>query len=656
MEKPLQTSNLRFFGKLNLYPPQKCVDKSQKQHFLLELPQETGLASNFVAANSDRKHFLPPVLLTGIAKQQKEDKFHNSGNIPLIGDLSIRVCSRDDKEITFRKCERCQEKDAHIFPILEKSNGIILPLNLKKNGSDVQNPESSFVLIGSERVLFDRGKAMVPLYFRCCPTHHTSKKVENFVKMKVLISCINGYYESDFVIVQWKKGKHGRQIGIKRPFEQTLTPRQLRPSPIFSFRNTSNGFRSFQNSSTISKSENPLLTSPEELQKNYFSSHQRSISSVHSAGYRTNNVSNALSLMPSTVSSREDSRSISSTPDCNGTSSIMNRSASSLKTSGDLISSLKNHSAPNETSYSKFLSLSSPSVTDYIATTPKTNLLNGNNMMSSFLSLPNNQMFHYVNSHFVQPLLEENKRLKDELEATIYRVDLLREENRKLTALETAFSSSSNSSSVVCQHLQDLIRIFQFEAYCTPKFILNRDDLVQPCNSGVSSSSQTSSSEMNSESAYFRKTLVNFLRFQNQIIFSFLKEKDNHWFEPIDKQGIPIYFDGERFGIRIMNRNEFPIYIRLHYVNHCNRSRCIPLSKEDFLKINGCEASEGSWETRYFDLGIAKLPLEFEKDETLETLRLLITNTVVSGNILSQKEDHLSTILVKSFTIRKPTV
>jgi hypothetical protein len=71
-------------NKLKLQPPQKHVDKSQKQQFVVEFPQELIQSLGVVAfVNIDRKHFLPPVLLTGIAKQQKEEK----GKTPMVNPV-----------------------------------------------------------------------------------------------------------------------------------------------------------------------------------------------------------------------------------------------------------------------------------------------------------------------------------------------------------------------------------------------------------------------------------------------------------------------------------------------------------------------------------------------------------------------------------------
>ena len=86
-------------SKLKLQPPQKHVDKSQKQQFIVEFPPELTQSLGSVAyVNIDRKHFLPPVLLTGIAKQQKEEKgktpvtnpvFQGEDNYVLLASNSI---------------------------------------------------------------------------------------------------------------------------------------------------------------------------------------------------------------------------------------------------------------------------------------------------------------------------------------------------------------------------------------------------------------------------------------------------------------------------------------------------------------------------------------------------------------------------------------
>ncbi len=149
-----------------------------------------------MAVHVDRGHFLPHVLLTGIAKQQKEDKGKSLNNTASQGTLTIQILSREDKEITFEKCDRCREKDSHIFPLYEKVE--------VHDDNEKHNPRNCFALIGCDKIQFDKGWAILPIYFRCCPTHHTSKKGENLVKVKATITMGNTTYESEFVRVQWK--------------------------------------------------------------------------------------------------------------------------------------------------------------------------------------------------------------------------------------------------------------------------------------------------------------------------------------------------------------------------------------------------------------------------------------------------------------------
>jgi hypothetical protein len=177
-----------------LHAPLKHVDKSQKQLFTLEIPPNEPLSQSTVSLSVDRRHFLPSVFITGIAKQQKDRNQHNNAAIPSVGELSLRILSREDKEVTFLKCDRCQEKDAHIFEQTE-------PI---KDLSQKQLARHSFALIGVHKIILERGKASIPIYFRCCPTHHTSKKADNFVKLKIIFKTQDMVYESDFVSVQWK--------------------------------------------------------------------------------------------------------------------------------------------------------------------------------------------------------------------------------------------------------------------------------------------------------------------------------------------------------------------------------------------------------------------------------------------------------------------
>jgi len=108
----------------------------------------------------------------------------------------------------------------------------------------------------------------------------------------------------------------------------------------------------------------------------------------------------------------------------------------------------------------------------------------------------------------------------------------------------------------------------------------------------------------------------------------------------------PSYSSGERIGIRIINKNRFPVFVRLHKINYANNCLSIPLSTtDDFLRIEGCREEEGSWETAYFDLGICRITND--ATDTVELLKLLVTN----ANSVTQV-DRLSTIVTKSFTIK----
>ena len=90
-----------------------------------------------------------------------------------------------------------RRQDSHIFPLFEKIDA--------PEEKEHQHPRNCFALIGCDKVQFEKGKAVIPVYFRCCPTHHTSKKGENFVRMRVrIVKSPNVVFESDFMQVQWK--------------------------------------------------------------------------------------------------------------------------------------------------------------------------------------------------------------------------------------------------------------------------------------------------------------------------------------------------------------------------------------------------------------------------------------------------------------------
>jgi hypothetical protein len=127
----------------------------------------------------------------------------------------------------------------------------------------------------------------------------------------------------------------------------------------------------------------------------------------------------------------------------------------------------------------------------------------------------------------------------------------------------------------------------------------------------------------------------------------FLKHNGTQWYEPLDRRNTSTYLDGERFGIRIINKNTFPVFVRLHKITSSSISQNIPLSDDDFLRIEGCE-QENKWEPTYFDLGTVNCAGEVPNGDPVELMKLLVTT---NGNKF--RAEKLSVILTKSYVVKK---
>ncbi len=145
---------------LVLSPPNKQVDKSQKQTFTLAFPSEYQKKILFLKLNE--QIVVPNLLLNGVngGIPKRSYTYLTLKNMELdpVGSISF-VVFRDGKEVSFSKCARCQSKDIHLF----KNDA---PTETSQN-----IPRNSFVLFGIEKILVNRGEAHLPLFFRCCPTH-----------------------------------------------------------------------------------------------------------------------------------------------------------------------------------------------------------------------------------------------------------------------------------------------------------------------------------------------------------------------------------------------------------------------------------------------------------------------------------------------------
>jgi hypothetical protein len=243
-------------------------------------------------------------------------------------------------------------------------------------------------------------------------------------------------------------------------------------------------------------------------------------------------------------------------------------------------------------------------------------------------------MFQHLQNYYVQPLEEENKKLRKELTDSTRSVAVLKEENRTLR--ETMMVHRPD------EHFLDQLKSYQYEISCAPSFLAFEEDEESYDDEMVDEK------ELNSLPPRGVRQAMKFMKFRANIKLVLLKHNGTHWFEPIDRVSSPHYTDGERIGIRIINKNRFPVMVRLHKINHANSCISIPLSSDDFLRIDGCREEEGSWETAYFDLGQCKLPKE--QPEAVELLKLLVTTA-----LSAQHPDRLSTIAVKSFTIQTPS-
>lgn len=252
-------------------------------------------------------------------------------------------------------------------------------------------------------------------------------------------------------------------------------------------------------------------------------------------------------------------------------------------------------------------------------------------------------MFQHLQTYYVQPLEEENKKLRQELSDITRSLSGLKEENRKLN--DTAFTFSATRD----VNFLDQLKYYQYEIDCNPAFLSYDDD------EEMLPEEEKEEFESNHIRSYGRRTMreaIKFMKFKSNVKLVLLKHNGTQWFEPLDRRNTSTYLDGERFGIRIINKNTFPVYVRLHKITSNSTSQNIPLSDDDFLRIEGCE-QENKWEPTYFDLGTVNLPnnSELSTSEPVELMKLLVTT---NGNKIGGEK--LSVILTKSYVISKKTL
>lgn len=154
--------------RLRVQAPRKLVDKSQRQFFHLQLPSTF---EHRTLLKTDGKQFDERLFFCNASSRLTRHDMPSAG----VGILSIQVLSRDERDISFQKCDRCKRKDS------ECTGSFI-------SAQPVEEPASAFVLFGSEELRFDDGRLVLPLLFRCCPTHHTGKKGENYIVMRFIVT------------------------------------------------------------------------------------------------------------------------------------------------------------------------------------------------------------------------------------------------------------------------------------------------------------------------------------------------------------------------------------------------------------------------------------------------------------------------------------
>jgi hypothetical protein len=399
--------------------------------------------------------------------------------------------------------------------------------------------------------------------------------------MKVAITKGNAVFESEFVKVQWKKGKHSRATA-------PAVKQNMASSPVMNSSNSS------PNTTTYPET-NPAL----------------SISLPATVPTQP--------LAPPPVSRPAPSTfAVNSTPSTTPQPTTTTPSQNHVQ-----LPSLFNSSTPVQ---------SSPTTTSpwNMPNNPFSTINPGVPPYQAYMN-----MFQHLQNYYVQPLEEENKKLRKELSDTSRSVTVLKEENRSLR--ETMMVQRPD------EHFLDQLKSYQYEISCAPSFLsFEEDEETMYDDEGVDEK------EFNSLPPRGLRQAMKYMKFRSNIKLVLLKHNGTHWFEPIDRVSSPHYLDGERIGIRIINKNRFPVMVRLHKINHASSCISIPLTSEDFLRIDGCREEEGSWETAYFDLGQCKLPKE--QSEAVEMLKLLVTTALSAHN-----PDRLSTIAVKSFTIRTPS-
>jgi FtsZ-binding cell division protein ZapB len=78
-------------------------------------------------------------------------------------------------------------------------------------------------------------------------------------------------------------------------------------------------------------------------------------------------------------------------------------------------------------------------------------------------------MFQHLQTYYVQPLEEENKKLRQELSDITRSLTGLKEENRKLTDTSSTLHARDTN-------FLDQLKFYQFEIDCNPSFLSYDDD------------------------------------------------------------------------------------------------------------------------------------------------------------------------------------
>src|SRR5690348_4166091 len=130
-------------------------------------------------------------------------------------------------------------------------------------------------------------------------------------------------------------------------------------------------------------------------------------------------------------------------------------------------------------------------------------------------------MFQHLQNYYVQPLEEENKKLRRELTDTQRSIALLKDENRNLT--EGMYKHHKQDT-----HFLDQLKSYQYEMSCSPSFLTFEEEEITADESLLEESLAVPSASRTMRQA------IKFMKFRSNMKLELMKHNGMHWYEPID--------------------------------------------------------------------------------------------------------------------------